>query len=78
MYDRNIYTLTHDGLPYWEHKSLMEAVDTVGCMCTLLVNVDAKLGAGIFAWANEVKMYAIGVLYITVVSHGFSWECAST
>ena len=38
----------------------------VGCMCTLHMNVDAKLRVGIFASANEVKMYTIGVSYITV------------
>ena len=38
----------------------------VGCMCTLYINVDAKLGVGIFISTNEVKMYAIGVSYIKV------------
>ena len=51
----------------------------VRCMCTLHVNVDAKLGVGIFPSANEVKIYAIGVPHIMFVCFlWFPWECAST
>jgi len=35
-------------------------------MCTLHVNVDAKLGDGILTTATKVEIYEVGVSYITL------------
>jgi len=43
----------------------------VRCMCKLHVDVDAKLGAGIYPSANKVEIYAIGVSYNTFLC--FLW-----